>query len=156
GLVVACVLPLYLAYLFFHPYNEVTAALQNVPPDTEGLCLLADTSDGPVALRWSLHKLIPFSMHPAKAGLHRLEPGEGRCEFRVRGGSWRRVGVVRGVPSGGWRVAWFGPPKTGPAGRSWLLGGGTWVADLDDADEEEPFPKERLRVAGLAGLTGKE
>src|SRR4051794_9127024 len=59
----------------FFPDDEVAVSITDIPGDTDFLCVLADTPEGPKALRWSIYMVIPSSLHPDGCTVSR-GPGE--------------------------------------------------------------------------------
>jgi hypothetical protein len=142
-------LGIYAVYLYFNPYDEVTTIISGIPPDTTRLCVVADKPGGPEVMLWSLNKVFPFTMHPDKCVVSLVDREQSTHQARVRWVNSGRIGVLRRTKSGKWFLAWFDPPKSNLKGRSLLFGGGTWLADIGDADEEQPVPDEKVRAMGM-------
>src|SRR5947208_947200 len=49
---------LYNCYTAWYPSDRVESVVENVQPDVNFLCIVADTSDGPLALDWYLDSIL--------------------------------------------------------------------------------------------------
>lgn len=137
----------YAVRLFFAPYQEVSTTVTGIPQGTTFLCLVAD---GPEPMRWSMFKVFPFSMHPDSSTASFLRADAPPVHSaRVLWIQAKRVGVLRRTKERQWFVHWFDGPKAVLAGRSFVWGGGTWEADLREADEVRPVTEGELRAMGI-------
>ena len=136
------------AYRGLYPPDEVRVDVRHLPADADFACLVADTPDGSAVMTWAIHKVLPSSIHPGRAIQSDPTGSDGEFRRAVRWEEGRRVGVVTHAGPG-WRVAWFGPPKSDRTGRVPLLAGGEWKADYRAADAVEPFPDDEVRRLGL-------
>jgi hypothetical protein len=149
--IAVCLSVAYAAYRFFNPYDEVSVTVRGIPPDTYFLCLIAEGTSGPEVMYWSGSKVTPFTTHPDKdlRSFDRGNSHEDRHRYTVIWVGSVRVGVLRRTKAGEWFVSWYKSPKSNLKGRSFLFGGGSWEADLRDADDVEPVSKNQLRAMGM-------
>ena len=147
--VVVCIAVVYGGCRLFNPYNEVTTDIRGIPPNTDFVCLVAETDDGPQAMEWSLAKVFPFSMHPDDCTVSSLLVGESNHHANVRWIFSERIGVLCRTNDREWIVSWFAPPKGQPRDRSFLFGGGSVTIDLSNADTTQAMTADQLRALGM-------
>jgi hypothetical protein len=136
--------------LFFclRPPNRVSVTVGGIGSSTQLLCLIAETSSGPVPLRWGGDPFFEFPPLP-----------KGRTTGRMRlgaGVSWRdgkRYGVLIRDRDDRWLVFWLRPEEVRLRGRYPLIGGGEADIDLPPKDRGEPASEELLDAVGFGSET---
>lgn len=149
ALFIACTSIAYLGYRFMDPYDRVAVDIGGVPPNTEWLCLIAETNEEPRVMDWYLTKVFPFTMHPAGSVVSLLRDSERQHSAKVKWVHSQRVGVLYRSTGGDWTIAWFGSAGMRLADRSWLLGGGSVALRIQDADSKEAVAASRLEALGV-------
>jgi len=148
-IVVVFLVASYVVHRLFNPYDEVRTVIRGIPPDTDFLCLIAETSEGPEVMLWSHHKVFPFTMHPNHDITSFLSEDKHTHRAHVRWIGSARLGVLRRIKAGKWFLSWYDPPRSELHGRSFLFGGGSWEGDLREASEEQSVTKKMLQAMGV-------
>ena len=148
-LIVVCIAVFYGGYRLFNPYDEVATDIRGIPPNTDFVCLIAETDDGQQAMEWSLAKVLPFSMHPDGCTVSSLLDGETSHRAKVRWVFSQRIGVLCRTSDRQWNVSWFDSPKSQPKNRSFLFGGGSITIDVSNADNTQSITADQLRTLGM-------
>ena len=143
--------PALLLYLWLNPADRVVVTVTPIDPATRLLCLIAETPDGPQPMWWSLEKVGPFSMHPARCTVSDYSPEWDRGSV-TRKVLWRdggRYGVLTRDVDDAWRVFWFDPEDVHLEWKGWPGRGGRASIDLPRKSLAEPAPFEFLRGLGF-------
>jgi hypothetical protein len=142
--------PIYIlhgCYRLHVPSDVVHARVENVQPNVDFLCVVADSDEGPQPLHWYMtHLFGRFTMHSSAHNVTFAGSGGGTpsiVSHDVRWVSAKRYGVLTREHGHVWRLYWFSTDEAKERN-------GTWTAVLPDKDKGETPSGEFLKQIGIA------
>jgi len=143
--VAASLFVLFCGGCLLRPPAVVDVEVRNVPEGAGKLGLSADLGGKFEPMSFAVHMLDwePMPANHYLGGHDGYGPGKVYWTqvYWVQGD---KVGLVTSNSPEGWSVHWFLPPKNRRTG-SWLLAGGTWYCDYENADEVEPLTPDEIK-----------